>query len=137
MASPTMEANIVQTTTLVYLNTNSLSTATEMYLNVPGNPPATLSGTYSDGSVYRNYDGVSGVFLTEAVNCSTCSKALFLCYAAKSAQDVCCNTTTTVQVWVALGETFANNSGIYQDSALSIPAPNGFYSDNTCFNITP
>jgi hypothetical protein len=131
------EACCGQTTTLVYLNTNSLSTATEMYLNVPGNPPATLSGTYSDGSVYRNYDGVSGVFLTEAVNCSTCSKALFLCYAAKSAQDVCCNTTTTVQVWVALGETFANNSGIYQDSALSIPAPNGFYSDNTCFNITP
>jgi len=126
-----------QTTTIVYLNTNSLSTATEMYLPLPGNPPATLSGTYSDGIVYRNYDGVNGTFITPAINCSACSTALFLCYASKSAQDVCCNNTTTIQVWVASGETFLNNSGIYQDAALSIPAPNGFYSDNTCFNLTP
>ena len=110
-----------QTTTIVYLNTNSLSTATEMYLPLPGNPPATLSGTYSDGIVYRNYDGVNGTFITPAINCSACSTALFLCYASKSAQDVCCNNTTTIQVWVASGETFLNNSGIYQDAALSIP----------------
>lgn len=123
-----------QTTTIVYLNTASLSTATEMYLNVPGNPPATLSGTYSDGSIYRNYDGQTGLFLTPAINCPGCSQSLFLCYAAKSAYDVCCNNASTVQVWVAQGETFANNSGLYQDSSLTIPAPNGFYSDNTCFN---
>lgn len=123
------------TTTTVYLNANSLSTATEMYLDVPGNPPATLSGTYSDGSVYRNYDGQTGAFLTQAINCSTCSQPLFLCYSATTAQDVCCNNPGYVQVWVAPGETFLNNSGIYQDPSLSTPAPNGFYSDNACFEI--
>ena len=126
-----------QTTTIVYLNTTSLSTATEMYLNVPGNPPATLSGTYSDGSIYRNYDGQTGLFLTPAINCPGCSQSLFLCYAAKSADDLCCGNATTVQVWVAQGETFLNNSGLYQDASLTTAATNGLYSDNTCFNIIP
>lgn len=122
------------TTTTVYLNTNSLATATEMYLPTPGNPPATLSGSYSDGSIYRNYDGQTGSFLTPAINCPGCSQPLFLCYAAKTANDLCCGNATTVQVWVAQGETFLNNSGLYQDASLTTAAPNGFYSDNTCFN---
>lgn len=122
------------TSTSVYLNTNSLATATEMYLPVPGYPPATLSGSYSDGSIYRNYDGQTGLFLTPAINCSGCSQSLFLCYAAKSADDLCCGNATTVQVWVAQGETFLNNSGLYQDASLTTAAPNGFYSDNACFN---
>jgi len=86
---------------------------------------------------FTNYDGQTGLFLTPAINCPGCSQSLFLCYAAKSADDLCCGNATTVQVWVAQGETFLNNSGLYQDASLTTAAPNGFYSDNTCFNIIP
>ena len=131
------EACCNKTTTSVYLDTNSFDTATTMYLNADKDP-ATLSGSYSDGNIWRLYDAGNSQFTTVSAACPTCATSLILCYASKDINDLCCGKGISVQRWVASGETFANNSGLFMNSDLSTPATLGYYSDNVgCSNFQP
>ena len=122
---------------VVYLDSNSLSTATNIYANSSGSALAS-AGFYSTNGTYRYWDGSS--FPSTAINtCPSCSTSLSLCYSSTSANDLCCNTSTNVTVYVGSGQTFLNNTGLYSDSSLTTAAPNGYYSQNanTCFNNLP
>ena len=125
------------TSTLVYLDSNSLSTATNIYANSDGSTLANV-GFYSTNGGYRYWNGSAFSSLTVST-CPSCFTSLSLCYSSTSANDLCCNTSTNVTVYVAAGETFLNNTGLYSDSSLSNAAPNGYYSQNanTCFTNTP
>ena len=122
---------------VVYLDSNSLSTATNIYANSSGSALAS-AGFYSTNGTYRYWDGSS--FPSTAINtCPSCSTSLSLCYSSTSANDLCCNTSTNVTVYVGSGQTFLNNTGLYSDSSLTTAAPNGYYSQNanTCSNNLP
>jgi len=130
------EACCNRTTTAVYLDTNSLDTATTMYLNTDKDP-VTFSGSYSNGSVWRVYDAPNKEFTTPSANCPACATSLILCYASKDVKELCCGRGISVQRWVAQGETFANNNGLFMNPGLTTPATLGYYSDNVGCNIIP
>jgi len=122
---------------VVYLDSNSLSTAINIYLNSSGSTLA-AAGYYSTNGTYRYWDGSS--FPSTTINaCPSCSTSLSLCYSSTSANDLCCNTSINVTVYVGSGQTFLNNTGLYSDSSLLNAAPDGYYSQNvnTCNTQTP
>ena len=121
--------------TPIYLNSNSLFTATEMYSNAAGTTLAP-AGYYSFNGNYREWSGTAFVSLL-SVLCPSCFNALTLCYSSVSATDLCCNNSTTVTVYLAAGETFENNTGMYSNQSLTTAAADGFYSANTCNTQTP
>ena len=81
-----------------------------------------------------NYRQLSGTSLGNSASCPSCYTALYLCYSAVSAADLCCNASTGVTVYVPAGETFANANTLYQNTALTQVASAGWYSDdvNNC-----
>ena len=121
--------------TPIYLNSNSLLTATEMYSNAAGTTLAP-AGYYSFNGNYREWSGTAFVSLLSAL-CPSCFNSLTLCYSSVSATDLCCNNSTTVTVYLAAGETFENNTGMYSNQSLTTAAADGFYSANTCNTQTP
>ena len=125
------------TSTIIYLDSNALSTATNIYTNSAGSSFA-ASGYYTTGTGYRFWNGSAFPSLT-TTPCPSCATALSLCYSSSSVNDLCCNTSSTVTVYVASGETFINNNGLYTTSSLTTAAPNGYYSQNanTCSNNLP
>ncbi len=118
-----------------YLDSNSLSTATKMYTDAQGNTLAP-AGYYSFNGDYRYFNGTIFTSALMAV-CPSCFTTLTLCYSSTSAANLCCSNSTTVTVYVAAGQTFENNTGMYSNSSLTSAAPNGFYSNNTCNTQTP
>lgn len=91
-----------------------------------------------------NYRQLTNAGLGTSASCPNCYTMLSLCYSASSASDLCCNTSTGVLVYVPAGQTFNTGTSsdattLYQDSALTQVAPNGWYSDNTnnCSIPTP
>ena len=121
--------------TPIYLNSNSLFTATEMYSNAAGTTLAP-AGYYSFNGNWREWSGTAFVSLL-SVLCPSCFNTLTLCYSSVSATDLCCNNSTTVTVYLAAGETFENNTGMYSNQSLTTAAADGFYSANTCNTQTP
>ena len=136
-ATNTTDACCGAVAAITYLDSNSLSTATSIYINNTGSTFAN-AGFYSVNGTYRYWDGSS--FPSTTVNtCPPCSTSLSLCYSSTSANDLCCNTSTSVTVYVGPGQTFLNNTGLYSDPSLLNAAPDGYYSQNanTCFTNTP
>ncbi len=125
------------TTATVYLDTTSLSTATEIYTDASGTV-TTQSGSYSDGTIYRNYDATTSTFQTAAIACPDCYTALTLCYATTQA-DLCCGNKQSVTVYVPAGENFTTATNFYATTALSggSKAPNGYYSEDFNCSIQP
>lgn len=89
-----------------------------------------------------NYRQLSGTSLGNSASCPSCYTALYLCYSAVSAADLCCNASTGVTVYVPAGQTF--NSGtssdattLYSNTALTQVAATGWYSDDTANCGTP
>jgi hypothetical protein len=119
----------------IYLNSNALSTATEMYSNAAGTTLAP-AGYYSFNGNYRQWNGSAFTSLQTTL-CPSCFTTLTLCYSSVSAADLCCNNSTTVTVYLAPGETFENNTGMYSNQSLTTAAADGFYSANTCNTQTP
>jgi len=78
-----------------------------------------------------NYRELSGTTLGNPASCPSCYTALYLCYSAVSAADLCCNTSTGVTRYVAAGQNFGNATTLYSDTALTQVAPAGWYSDDT------
>ena len=81
------------------------------------------------------YRQQTGSTLTSVTTCPNCYTTLSLCYSSTSASDVCCNSMTSVIVYVPAGETFANASNLYASTALSggALAAAGYYSyDGAC-----
>ena len=118
-----------------YLDSNALSTATKVYTDAQGNTLAP-AGYYSFNGNYRQWNGSAFTSLQTTL-CPSCFTTLTLCYSSTSAANLCCNNSTTVTVYVAAGQTFENNTGMYSNSSLTAAAPNGFYSNNTCNIQTP
>jgi len=78
-----------------------------------------------------NYRELSGTTLGNSASCPSCYTALYLCYSAVSAADLCCNTSTGVTRYVPAGQNFANATTLYSDTALTQVAAAGWYSDDT------
>lgn len=118
-----------------YLDSNSFVTATEIYTNAGGTTLAP-AGVYSNAAGYKLWDGTA--FLnTLPLTCPSCSTELSLCYHPASANDLCCQTPTVVTAYVGPNETFINNTGLYSNSSLTTPAPDGYYSENACNTNQP
>ena len=118
-----------------YLNSNSLTTATEMYTDSNGSTLAP-AGFYSFDGNYRYWNGT--IFTSALISaCPSCFTTLTLCYSSTSAANLCCNNSNTVTVYVALGQTFENNTGMYSNQSLTTAAADVFYSSNTCNTQTP
>ena len=82
-----------------------------------------------------NYRQQTGSSLLGSNTCTSCYTTLSLCYSSTSASDVCCNSMTSVTVYVPAGETFANANNLYATAALSggSLAAAGYYSaDGAC-----
>lgn len=112
-----------------YLDSTSFATATEIYTDAGGTTLAP-AGYYSNASGYRRWNGT--VFLNAPATCPSCFTQLSLCYSSASVNDLCCQTPSVVTVYVGPNETFLNNSGLYSNSGLTVPAPDGYYSENAC-----
>jgi hypothetical protein len=112
-----------------YLDSNSFATATEIYTDAGGTTLA-FPGYYSNATGYRQWNGAA--FLNTPLTCPSCATQLSLCYSSTSANALCCQNPTVVIVYVGPNETFTNNSGLYSDSSLTTPAPDGYYSENAC-----
>ncbi len=125
------QASCCGATQSYYLNSTFFNAATEIYTNAAGTTLAT-AGYYSTTVGVRYWDGTSfGTLLP----CGACFTALSLLYSAVDEYDLCCDEafTSCVTVYVAPGQSFTNNTGIYQDQALTIPAADGFYKvDSSC-----
>jgi hypothetical protein len=106
-----------------------------MYSNAAGTTLAP-AGYYSFNGNWREWSGTAFVSLL-SVLCPSCFNTLILCYSSVSATDLCCNNSTTVTVYLAAGETFENNTGMYSNQSLTTAAADGFYSANTCNTQTP
>lgn len=52
-----------------------------------------------------------------------------LCYASTSASDSCCDCPTQAAYYLD-GPTFASATGVFTDEALTVAAPNGYYSQS-------
>ena len=118
-----------------YLNSTFLNSATEIYTDAAGTILAT-AGYYSTSAGVRYWDGTSfGALLP----CGACFTTLSLLYSAVDEDDLCCDEafTSCVTVYVAAGQTFTNNTGIYQDQALTTPAADGFYKVDSSCSFTP
>jgi hypothetical protein len=81
-------------------------------------------GWYSLDAIARYWDGVG--FTTSAV----CVNALPISLRFNTAAVGSCAATGTTY-YIAGGETFATMTAIYTDAALTILAPNGYYSNGT------
>ena len=75
---------------------------------------------------YKQWDGTTLGSLTA---CPSCYVTLNLCYGS-TADALCCGSATPAVVYVAPGETFASNSGLYSDNTLTTVATSGYYSDD-------
>ena len=63
--------------------------------------------------------------------CPTCppdSTQISLCYSNISADDLCCGSPVARNVYIATGTTWETAPGYFQDSNLTIPVANGWYS---------
>lgn len=97
---------------------------------------ATITGfDFANDNHIAYIDIQSGPF----ANCTACEddsityETLLLCYHATDATQLCCGGASPVTVFVASGETFENNTGLFSENTLTNAAPNGFYSnDLTC-----
>jgi len=109
-----------------YLNGPSLSTATAIFTDVDLTTCAP-DGWYSDGVISRELVGCN--LLTQQT-CSGCNEnQLTLQFNANSAADLFCSGSSSFIVYMAIGDVFSTTTQIYQDSALTIPAIDGFYRE--------
>ena len=120
------------TTAQYFYNSINPGLATLLYSNAGATTLAT-AGFYATTQGYRYWSG-SAFTTTTTTPCPSCFTTLNLCYAV-SANALCCGTPTAVTVYVAAGETFYNNSGLYSNTGLSTAAAIGFYSNTVgCSN---
>ncbi len=122
------EACCSATTTQYYLDSTSFGTALYLYTDQSGT--LAPSGVYAlaDGSGYRIWNGAA--FTTSIQSCPGCANRLDLCYSSVSENDLCCGNAQTAVCYVASGETFLQNTGLYIDPNLQTYAPDGWYSDD-------
>jgi len=69
--------------------------------------------------------------LGASTTCPACppdSTQISLCYSNVSADDLCCGSPVQRNVYIASGTTWETAPGYFQDSNLTTPAANGFYS---------
>ena len=76
-----------------------------------------------------NYRQQTNSVLQASSACTSCFSTLTLCYSATE-NGLCCDTPTSVIVYVPSGETFATASNLYATSDLTTLADAGFYSDD-------
>jgi hypothetical protein len=74
-------------------------------------------------STYRNQTTSA---LGEVTDCTTCFTTLSLKFATTEA-GLCCATVTPADYYVVQGQTFANATAFYSNSALTTRADNGYY----------
>lgn len=111
-----------------YLNATTLALATTIHDDAGGNT-LSAAGVYADSSGYRYWSG--SAFTTTAQICPTCYTELTLCFNSVSAANVCCSSATQVARYVAAGQTFQNNTGMYNNTGLTVAATDGYYSENS------
>lgn len=110
----------------IYLNGPTLSTATGVFTNADLTICA-ADGWYSDGVISRQLVGCK--LLAQQV-CSGCTEnTITLQYNVTSASDLFCVTSTSVTVFMALGDQFSTTSEIFSNISLSSPVANGFYKE--------
>ena len=111
-----------------FLNAATLALATTIHDDANGNT-LSAAGVYADYSGYRYWSGTA--FTSTAQACPTCYTELTLCFNSVSASNVCCTTATEVTRYVAAGQTFQNNTGMYNNTGLTVAATDGYYSENS------
>lgn len=109
-----------------YLNGPSLGSASGVFTDAELTICAP-DGFYSDGVISREL--VNCVLLPQQVCLSCTENEISLQYNATSALDLYCNTSTSVNAYIPLGETFYNTSQLFQTSALLTPLADGFYRE--------
>tara|TARA_R110000851_G_scaffold12650_10_gene43724 strand:+ start:8007 stop:8450 length:444 start_codon:yes stop_codon:yes gene_type:complete len=77
-----------------------------------------------------NYRQQTAGGLQAETACTSCFSTLSLCYSSTE-NGLCCETPTSVIVYVPSGETFATASNLYATSSLTTLADAGFYSDDS------
>jgi len=112
------------TSSTYYFNALTLQQTTELWTDAAGTIAAP-QGTYTDGNNYRTWNG--SAFTSTAILCPSCFTGIFLDYSPISANVLCCGDPAYDIYYVAAGETFWNNTGLYEDQALTTPAPDGYY----------
>jgi hypothetical protein len=109
---------------IYYTDSNNFATATEIWVASTGGSVA-ASGYYSTLAGSRYWDGST---LTALSACGSCYTQLSLCYTSVDATTLCCGISLPAIVYVAFGETFNSNTGIYSNPGLTSAAPDGWYS---------
>ena len=110
----------------LFLNGPTLSTATGIFTTADLTTCAP-DGWYSDGVISRQ---LANCKLLSQQACTGCTEnTINLQYNASSANDLFCVTSTSVNVFMALGDQFSTTSQIFTDNTLVTPVSDGFYKE--------
>ena len=108
------------------------SGATRLFLDQNGSLPAP-AGIYSNGVQINEYDGTGILIATynpEDCNCNPVNYSFNL-IKSKTPCGLCCGDGGSSVVAYGLNPTWGANTLLWLDSNLTIPIPNGWYTDGT------